>query len=438
MDKHARQRGAFVVLAMIVLAGVAAMGGSLAKMQVSGVDVAAEFSSGNKAFNMAETAIQVGLKQFKDAECDPSALVGAEAEGVDGSTVVTQSLGEMGGFKLTFCPMDATCYPASLIPDDADVSQAETEVDDETPNHSYWHHKHGRHWGWLAWISHKNHYRFHHWRHNDKREHWRSVRDHMKMCHGPRHRHHNNHDPKCETGGSVGVEDSINYWMVAAVDSSTGKQRTLKQVVSCESGPENVGNLFTGDNRAAWSPSSMINQATGMVTFGTSNSTQSIEASDGSELSLPDDEGQDVWFHGTFKTPADAGDYLSFEFQVKKEGYRRYGGTRTIRCGEKKNHGSGVNNIDLTKSSTTIRCDRSGGGYYDYDIKCDGSVDAECNISAGKLHFNLGRFDTAKIKKIEVDGRSTELRDAYLGNKDGGVEATAKPDLKMGQWFEDL
>ncbi|MBF0273391.1 MAG: hypothetical protein HQL98_15185 [Magnetococcales bacterium] len=437
MNTQARQRGALVVLAMILLAGVTAMGGSLAKMQVSGVDVAAEFSSGNKAFNMAETAIQVGLKQFKDAECDPSAVVGAAAEGTDGSTVVTQSLGEMGSFKLTFCPMDAACYPASMIPDDADVTEAETETDEATTDYSYWYDRHGKYGRWLSWIAYRSHYRYHHWRHADKKEHWRSVRSHMKMCHGPFHRHHNNHDAKCETGGAVSVEDSINYWMVSAVDTSTGKQRTLKQVVSCESGPENVGNLFSGNNYAAWSPKSMINQVTGVVTFGSTNATKSISANDGSQLSLPEDDGKDVWFHGTFKVPADPGDYLKLDVVVKKDGYRRYMGTRTIQCGERKNYGSGVNTIDLTKSNTIVRCDRSGG-YGAIEIRCDGSGDPECNISTGKLHFNLGRMDTAKIKEIQISGKSTELRDAYLGSIDGGIEATAKPDLHIGQWFEEL
>ncbi|MBF0626879.1 MAG: hypothetical protein HQL91_01520 [Magnetococcales bacterium] len=443
MNTHARQRGALVVIAMILLAGVAAMGGSLAKMQISGVDVAAEYSSGNKSFNLAETAIQMGLKQFKDAECDPSAVTGAaEEDPVTGSTTVTQSLGEMGNVQLIFCPMDGSCYPDSLMPDDEDVNQGTTEsADPPDAVHEYWHHKHGKHAGWFKWLAYRQNYRHHHFRYSDRREHWRKVQHHRKECHGPRHRHHNNYDYRCMAGGSnTADEDSVNYWMLTAVDTSTGKQRKVSQVFSCESGPENTGNLFTGSNYAPWNPKAMITQATGKATFGAissgSSANMAVQVADASTMVLPEDGGQDVWFHGTFKIPAPTGSSLKLTMTVRDNYY--WGFTRTILCGDKSNLPGGMS---LTKlNNQTLRCEQTvfSDVKSRIDIKCDGSVDADCNISQGKLHFNLGKLDTARIRTIRFDGKNTELYDAFLGDKNGGTEATAKPTLNLGQWVDDL
>ncbi|NGZ07591.1 MAG: hypothetical protein G8237_14695 [Magnetococcales bacterium] len=438
MNTQARQRGALIVMAMFLLAGVAAIGGSLAKMQVSGLDVAAEHSGNNTSFNLAETAIQVGLKQFKDAECDPSQVIGAAAEATDGSTTVTQSLGEIGNVKLIFCPMDGTCFPPAYIPDDEDVNQAETEAQNppETGYHPHWHRKYGKHAGWYHWISYRKHYRYHHWRHTDKKEHWRHVQRHRKNCHGPFKRHHNNYDYRCMAGGEFSAEDSVNYWMVTAKDANSENQRSVTQLFSCESGPENTGNLFTGNNYTSWNPKAMVTQGNGKATFGASSGTNmKIEATDMTNLTLPEDGGQDVWFHGTFKVPATSGSFVKFTLTARDPYY--WGATRTYVCGDK---GKPSDGIVLTKTSQTIRCDQIvwSDVRSRIEIRCDGTVDPDCNISQGKLHFNLGKLDTARVKSIRFDGKNAELNDAFLGNKDGGTEATAKPNLTVGQWYDDL
>ncbi|MBF0126094.1 MAG: hypothetical protein HQM02_02685 [Magnetococcales bacterium] len=416
------------------MAGVAAVGASFAKMQVSGMDVSAEYTGGNKSFNVAETAFQVGLKQFKDAECDPAAVIGAAPEGADGSTIVTQAMGEMGSFKLTFCPLGEACFPDSLMPTDTDVEQGREDNDDgpETKN-PYWHNKYGKHGKWLEWLSRNHHFQYHHNRHSDKWHHWKDARNHLKHCHGPHHRHHNNRDPKCDFDGETGVEDPVSLWMVTAVDSSSGNQRTLIQTVSCDPGDMVGGNLFTGVNYAAWpNHKGLINKSTGTVDFDEGGGDETVRA-DGDELLLPEDGGQDVWFRGTFKLPAVAGSSLEFEFKVKNDGYRKQGrGTRTIQCGDTMDIGDG---ITLTRNSTTIRCASHGTSA---SIKCDGTVDADCNISAGKLHFNLGKMDTDKVKEIEIKGQRTELYNAFVGARNDGVPAQAKAKLEIGTWGEKL
>ncbi|MBF0340939.1 MAG: hypothetical protein HQL95_08260 [Magnetococcales bacterium] len=435
MNAHARQRGALVVIAMVMLAGVAAMGGSLAKMQVSGMDAVAQHTAGNKSMSMAETAIQMGLKQFVDAECDPSRVTGATPEQVDGSTVITQNMGDKGSFKITFCPMDGTCYPDSLMPDDEDVNNGQAESGDVAGTyHAHWITKYNKHGRWFEWLAGRPNYRYHHWRHTDKREHWRSVQFHRKSCHGPGHPHHDNHNAICESGGTTSVEDSVNYWIISAQDANGVNKRVIKQMVSCESGPENTGNLFTGDNYRVWAPAAMINRVSGAVTFGTTVSgataDTTITAADGSLLLLPEDGWNDVWFHGTFKLPAASGDNLSFTFTVKD----RWGYGWNITCGEKNKISSGIN---LTKNDTTIQCNNNYFGTTTY-MKCDGTNDPECNISTGKLHFNMGKFDTSRVKSVKIKGTSTVLYDAFVGAMDGGVAMTAKPTLNIGKWLEDL
>ncbi len=460
MNNFKQQQGSLVIISMFILAGVAAVGVSLVKMRVSGVDVASEYIGGNSAFSVAESGFQVGLKQFKDAECDPSSITGAAAEGADGSTKVAQSLGKMGGFELNFCPMDGTCFPDALIPSDTDVVQADDDDDDvKGTKHPYWQQKYGKHGKLMEWITGKKQFRYHHKKNDDKRGHWKQVRKHLKACHGPKNRNHHNNDPKCQMNGELGVEDSVSYWMVTAVDNASNNKRTLKQIISCDPGEKVVGNLFSGSNYAAWDPKSMIDQSSGTVVFGASsgsdknkgntdhcndgkgndgnkgncvNNSQTLQA-DGDELILPDDADQDVWFRATFKQPVTSGANLALALNVKNDGYKKSGsGKQAIECGDSSNVTGG---IDLTKSSTTIKCTRASTSW---SIKCDGTEDPDCNISTGKLHINLGKFNTKKVKEIAMTGKSTELYNAFIGAKNEGNPANVKPKLEIGQWSEQL
>lgn len=444
MNAHAGERGALVVIAMVMLAGVAAVGASLSKMQVSGTEVAAKYTSGNKSFNIAESALQIGLKQFKDAECDPGQVSGAVPEGDDGSTVVTQTLGEGKSFKLIFCPMDGACFDNDMMPTDEDVTQAENEKDDpEGTHHPYWHKYKGRYflkyWYLKSHMGHK--YRHHHWLHADKREHWRKVQWHRKHCHGPLHRHHNNWDSRCMTGGEYSAEeDSANYWMVTAQDTSTGeKSRTLTQVVTCESGPENTGNLFRDANYNDWDRKYMIDsQANGVVTFGTNSSgwnpNTRIEKMSNRTLTLPNTNGQPVWFHATFNLPVYSDSRFSLVVGVD-EGYYR---TRQIYCGD---NSEGTSQVELNSTNNTITCRHYVNNSWtstSISMKCNGTVDSDCKLSEGKLHFKLGTFDTAEIYGMVVNGKRFKLVDAYLGVEEGGTAATAKPDMKVGKWVENM
>ncbi|MBF0163266.1 MAG: hypothetical protein HQM01_01965 [Magnetococcales bacterium] len=445
MNAHAGQRGALVVIAMVMLAGVAAVGASLSKMQVSGTNVATEYTSGNKSFNVAESALQIGLKQFKDAECDPSQVTGAVPEKEDGSTEVSQSLGDGRSFKLTFCPMDGTCFDNDMMPTDEDVTQAENEKDDpEGTHHPYWHKYKGKYflkYWFLRGNNEDKHlgpiYRHHHWLHADKREHWRRVQWHRKQCHGPLHHHHNNWDPKCQTGGENSAEeDSINYWMVTAEDTSTSdKPRTLTQVVTCKSGPENTGNLFNGENYNDWDQKYMIDsQTNGVVTFGTSSSSRVIEKLSYRTLTLPNTNGQPVWFHATFNLPVHQDSWFSLVVSVY-EGHHR---SRQIYCGD---NSDGTSQIELNSTNKTIYCRHYVNNVKTStvtSIQCNGTVDPDCKLSEGKLHFNLGTFDTSEVYGMVVNGKRFKLVDAYLGIADGGTEATAKPELKVGKWVENM
>ncbi|MBF0416842.1 MAG: hypothetical protein HQL86_01140 [Magnetococcales bacterium] len=447
MNAHVQQRGALVVIAMVMLAGVAAVGASLSKMQVSGTEVAAKYTSGNKSFNMAESALQIGLKQFKDAECDPSQVTGAAPENVDtGATEVLQSLGENKSFKLTFCPMDSSCFNNDLMPSDEDVTQAENEKDDpEGTHHPYWHKYHGKHFlkYWYLKAHMGERYRHHHWLHTDKREHWHRNQLHRKNCHGRHHPHHNNWDFRCQTGGDYSAEeDSVNYWMVTAVDTSTGETpRSLTQVVTCESGPENSGNLFKGTNYNDWDRTTMIDsQTNGVVTFGTDsfgwNINTSIRLLDNHGLTLPNTNGQPVWFHATFPLPV----YSDSKFSLEVRANDSNGRYRIIKCGE---NSEGSDQIELNNAGETIKCRNTlyghhSSSYTNTSVKCDGSEDGDCKLSEGRLHFNLGTFDTIQIFDMKVNGRRFKLVDAYLGTQEGGTEATAKPEVKVGKWVENL
>ncbi|MBF0294814.1 MAG: hypothetical protein HQL96_06465 [Magnetococcales bacterium] len=427
-----KQQGALVIIAMAMLAGVAAMGASLAKMQVSGLDAAAEFTSGNKSFNLAETAFRVGFKQFKDGECDPSAITGAAPEGADGSTVISQSLGDAGSFKLVFCPMDGTCYPQSLIPSDAAINQGDDDKDDEKgKSHEHWRQEYGKDGKWLEWIALEKNYRKHHYDHSDKREHWRSVRNHLKHCHGPNHKNHNNNDPKCKIGDTYGVEDPTSYWMVTAVDTTTSNnQRNLVQMVKCTPGEQYGGNLFTGGNYKYWEPLSRIDRYSGTVVFGWNEKVKT----ENDDMTLPNDKDQDVWYRGTFKLPVQSDSKVRFWFEVKNDGYKKYGkGTYTLQCGDVLDLADG---IDLNQANTTVKCLKSDGTTL--LTKCDGSVDADCKISAGRLHFNLGKLNTDKVRKIEITGNRTELYNAFLGGKNDGIPGQDPAVLVVGQWGEKL
>ncbi|MBF0178932.1 MAG: hypothetical protein HQM03_02770 [Magnetococcales bacterium] len=435
MTNNKKQQGALVIIAMAMLAGVTAIGASLAKMQVSGLDAAAEFTSGNKSFNLAETAFRVGFKQFKDGECDPSAITGAAPEGADGSTVISQSLGDAGSFKLVFCPMDGTCYPQSLIPSDAAVAQGEDDRDDEKrKGHGHWRQEYGKDGKWLEWVVLDKGYRKHHFDHSDKKAHWRAVRNHLKHCHGPNHKNHNNNDPKCRIGDTHGEEDPTSFWMVTAVDTTTSNnQRNLVQMAKCTPGEQYGGNLFTGGNYKYWEPLSRINRDTGTVVFGSNDKVKT----ENDDLTLPDDQDQDVWFRGTFKLPVQSNSELRFQFEVKNDGYKKHGkGTYTVQCGEPGGHATDVDDLELEKTSNTIRCVNSKGTTT--SIKCDGTVDADCKISAGRLHFNLGKMNTDKVRKIEIEGSRTELYNAFVGGEKDGIPGQDPAILVVGQWGEKL
>ncbi|MEO5344882.1 MAG: hypothetical protein H7834_00715 [Magnetococcus sp. YQC-9] len=445
MNAHARQRGALVVIAMVILAGVAAVGSSLAKMQVSGVSVSTEYTSGNKSFNMAETALQVGLKQFKDAECDPSQVTGAAAEKPDGSTDVTQSLGEGKSFKLTFCPMDATCYDNDLMPTDDEVTEAENDPKGDKIPHGLKGKHYLKHWYIRGEMGER--YRHHHWRHTDKKEHWWKAQNHRKHCHGRLHPHHNNWDAKCMTGGENSTEeDSINYWMVTAVDTSSphDKPRTLTQVVTCEPEKEDVGNLFKDANYDDWDRKfTMIDSSTnGVVTFGTISSgsgyNMGIQTLSGSTLDLPasniNGTLQPVWLHATFNLPVSSDSHFNMVVRVVEGAYR----VRDIKCGD---NSDGREKIELSRGGSSIICRHyiNGAPTYTYtSMKCNGSEDEKCELATGQLHFPLGNIDTSKITSIQFTGKRFKLVNAYLGNQDGGTEATKKPILNVGKWVENI
>lgn len=434
MNRFNRQQGSLVMISMFVLAGVAAVGVSLAKMRVAGVEVASEYIGGSQAFNVAESGFQVGLKQFKDNQCNPGDITGAEQEGADGSIVLSQSLGEMGGFKLIFCPMDGSCYPESMLPSDTDVTQVEQEKKDhddwkkhgkgsDGKNHDYWK-KYGKDGEWKKWISSNDHYRKHHKKHTDKREHWRDARKHLKECHGKHKGHHE--ESKCKTGESS-VDDSISYWMITAVDNASGNQRTLQQFVSCDPGEKVGGNLFTSfnDNKSAWDPASMIG-VDGMVTF---TGKHDIEAEDG-KVELPAVTGNDFWFFATFakNPPTNNSANLQIKFTMKND--------VTIKCGDSSNVNDGMK---LTLSNATIKCTQSGDDIPTTSItlKCDGSQDSGCKIADGKLHFNVGKFDPTQLEEVEMTGQNIYLSNANMGTKEDNP-TTPKPKLILGQWGENL